>query len=268
MQRAFELLVLALSTNPVIWIGLVFVFSLLIGSFLNVVIHRVPIMLDREWRSQAEQILSEQRAADGGQSEHVGLKADLQHSGPPAAGLQPPAAPYNLFVPRSACPKCGAMITAWQNIPVVSYLLLRGKCAKCGQKISPRYPLVELGTAILSALVAWKFGFVWYTGAALVLTWTLIALARHRCRYAASARQHHAAARLAGTAAESRNDDSGHRTPRRHAIEHHRRRRGVPEPVERVSPVQDADRQGRHGIWRLQAVRCAWRVARLANAAA
>jgi leader peptidase (prepilin peptidase)/N-methyltransferase len=177
MQQAFELIVHVLSMNQVLWIGLVFVFSLLIGSFLNVVIHRLPIMLDREWRSQAEQILSEQRTADGGQSEHVGLKSDLQHSGPPASSPQPPAAPYNLFVPRSSCPKCGTMITAWQNIPVVSYLLLRGKCAKCGQKISPRYPIIELGTAILSALVAWKFGFVWYTGAALVLTWTLIALA-------------------------------------------------------------------------------------------
>jgi leader peptidase (prepilin peptidase)/N-methyltransferase len=68
------------------------------------------------------------------------------------------------------------MITAAQNIPVVSYLWLRGKCASCGTRISPRYPLVELGTAIVSALVAWKFGFVWYTGAALLLTWVLIAL--------------------------------------------------------------------------------------------
>ena len=78
-----------LSKSPALWIGLVFVFSLLIGSFLNVVIHRVPIMLDREWRSQAEQILSEQRTADSGQQEHVGLKADLQHSGPPAPAPSP-----------------------------------------------------------------------------------------------------------------------------------------------------------------------------------
>ena len=115
-------------------------------------------MLERDWRTQAEEILR----------------------GPqPDAGLQPdaPAQPrYNLVVPRSACPKCGAMITAAQNIPVISYLLLRGKCASCGVRISPRYPLVELGTAILSAAVAWKFGFVWYTAAALLLTWVLIAL--------------------------------------------------------------------------------------------
>ena len=177
MQHVIDLFFFALTTNAVIWVGLVFVFSLMIGSFLNVVIHRVPIMLDREWRTQARQILSEQRTTDSGQAEDLGLKSDLQHSGPTAYSLQPTASsPYNLFVPRSACPKCGAMITAWQNIPVISYLLLKGKCAKCGQKISPRYPVIELSTAILSALVAWKFGLVWYTGAALLLTWALIAL--------------------------------------------------------------------------------------------
>jgi leader peptidase (prepilin peptidase)/N-methyltransferase len=121
-------------------------------------------MLEREWRAQADEILREKQA-------DVGLKPDLQpeqQSGP--------APKYNLVVPRSACPKCGALITAAQNVPVVSYLLLGGKCASCGVKISARYPLVELGTAILSALVAWKFGCEWYTGAALLLTWVLIAL--------------------------------------------------------------------------------------------
>ena len=116
-------------------------------------------MLEREWRAQAQDILSEK---------NVELKADVQSEPQPR---------YNLVVPRSACPKCGALITAAQNIPVVSYLLLNGKCASCGAKIAARYPLVELGTAILSALVAWKFGFVWYTAAALLLTWVLIALA-------------------------------------------------------------------------------------------
>lgn len=148
---------------PAVWIGVVFVFSLLIGSFLNVVIHRTPIMLEREWRTQAQQILSEQSDKSG----VVGLKPDLQTDG---------HARYDLVVPRSACPKCGALITASQNIPVISYLWLKGKCANCGAKIAVRYPLVELGTAVLSALVAWKFGFVWYTAAALLLTWILIAL--------------------------------------------------------------------------------------------
>jgi len=123
------------------------------------VIHRVPLMLEREWHSQAEEILRGK--------EDVGLKPDLQAD---------PHRKYNLVVPRSACPKCGARITAAQNIPVVSYLLLGGKCASCGAKISMRYPLVELGTAVLSALVAWKFGFVWYTATALLLTWMLIGL--------------------------------------------------------------------------------------------
>ncbi len=143
---------------PAAWVAVVFIFSLLVGSFLNVVIHRVPLMLDREWSAQAAEILREKQG-------DVGLKPDPQQ--------QPK---YNLVVPRSACPKCGAMITAAQNIPVLSYLWLKGKCANCGARISVRYPLVELGTAILSALVAWKFGFVWYTAAALVLTWVLIAL--------------------------------------------------------------------------------------------
>jgi leader peptidase (prepilin peptidase)/N-methyltransferase len=144
---------------PAAWVAVVFIFSLLVGSFLNVVIHRVPVMLEREWRAQAEEILKGQ--------EDLELKPDLQGDPQPR---------YNLVVPRSACPKCGAMITAAQNIPVLSYLWLKGKCASCGVRISMRYPLVELGTAILSALVAWKFGFVWYTAAALLLTWMLIAL--------------------------------------------------------------------------------------------
>ncbi|HEY6642295.1 A24 family peptidase [Povalibacter sp.] len=171
IETVFQLLIYGLTTSSLTWIGLVFIFGLLIGSFLNVVIHRVPIMLERDWKSQAQQILEEtnggRRTADG---KDVRLKPDPQGSETPADG------PYNLFVPRSACPKCGAMITAAQNIPVISYLFLKGKCAKCGTQISARYPIVELVTAILSAAVAWKFGFHWYTGAALVLTWFLVAL--------------------------------------------------------------------------------------------
>jgi leader peptidase (prepilin peptidase) / N-methyltransferase len=164
MQHIIDLWLSAVTTNSVIWIGLVGIFGLLIGSFLNVVIHRVPIMLEREWRTQAEDILR------GHQSD-----AMRQSTEKPDGAASVPAK-YNLFVPRSGCPKCGAMITASQNIPVLSYLFLKGKCAKCGAKISARYPIVELITALLSAAVAWKFGFTWYTGAALLLTWTLIAL--------------------------------------------------------------------------------------------
>lgn len=167
MQQSLDNAFALLSASPALWIGVVFIFSLLVGSFLNVVIHRVPIMLQREWRSQAEQILSE-LPAEGTQS-----PANIPK---PTQTPAPQPSPYNLVVPRSACPKCGSLITAAQNIPVISYLLLKGKCAKCGVGISIRYPVVELLTAVLSAIVAWKFGFTWYTGAALVLTWTLIAL--------------------------------------------------------------------------------------------
>lgn len=143
-------------TFPAVWIGCIFVLGLLVGSFLNVVIHRVPIMLERDWKSQAEQILS-------GETE-------------PALAPTKPAERYNLVVPRSACPKCKAQITATQNIPVISWLLLRGKCANCANPISARYPIIELFTAVLSAAVAWKFGVHWYTAAALFFTWMLIGM--------------------------------------------------------------------------------------------
>ena len=130
--------------------------GLLIGSFLNVVIYRLPRMLQREWIEQCREMLT----ADG-----VTL---------PAAE---PAAPFNLVAPRSACPNCQAPIRAWQNIPVLSYLLLRGRCAACGQRISARYPVIELATGLLSALVAWRFGFGVQAAGALLLTWTLVALA-------------------------------------------------------------------------------------------
>jgi leader peptidase (prepilin peptidase)/N-methyltransferase len=139
-----------LAGSTPLFAGVVFVFSLLVGSFLNVVIHRVPVMLERAWRREC-------------------LSLD---------GQEPPAEPrYNLVVPRSACPGCKAPIRAHHNIPVVSWLVLKGRCASCGQRISPRYPVVELLTALLSAAVAVKFGFSWTTAAGLVLTWFLVALA-------------------------------------------------------------------------------------------
>jgi len=144
-----------LAAHQSLLIALTFTFSLLIGSFLNVVIYRLPVMLEREWRQQATEILAD---------------APLQASAPSSQ----PA--FNLVVPGSKCPKCQSPIRAWQNIPVSSYLFLRGKCANCSVRISARYPIVELSTAILSAAVAWKFGFTWYCGAALLMTWALIAL--------------------------------------------------------------------------------------------
>lgn len=142
----FELL----SASLPLLAGVVFLFGLMVGSFLNVVIHRLPVMLERSWRREC-------LALDGKEP--------------------PPEPPYNLVVPRSACPSCKAPITALQNIPVVSWLVLGRRCRSCRKPISARYPAVELLTALMSAAVAWKFGFTWTTGAALVLTWFLIALA-------------------------------------------------------------------------------------------
>ncbi len=139
-----------LSTEPALFTGLVFLFSLLIGSFLNVVIHRMPRMMENEWHAQC---------------------AELR-------GDTPPDLPrYDLWLPRSACPKCGHMITALENIPVLSWLWLRGRCSACGTPISARYPMVELLTAVLSAAVAWKWGLTLQTAGALLLVWTLVALA-------------------------------------------------------------------------------------------
>jgi leader peptidase (prepilin peptidase) / N-methyltransferase len=142
----------AFATSPALATASVFILSLLVGSFLNVVIHRLPIMLDREWRDQAREMLE--------------LGGDWVTQEPP----------YNLVVPRSACPHCKAPIKAHQNIPLLSYLLLGGRCANCHVRISPRYPIVELATGLLSAAVAWRYGWHWQTLAALLLTWSLIAL--------------------------------------------------------------------------------------------
>ena len=143
---------------PALLVGSAFLLSLLVGSFLNVVIHRLPIMLDRQWRAQAREMLT---APD---------------SPAPPTEREPLGERYNLIVPRSACPHCGAPILAHQNIPVISWLLLGGKCASCKARISPRYPIVELATALLSTAVVWKFGFHWQSVAALFLTWALVAL--------------------------------------------------------------------------------------------
>ena len=128
--------------------------GLLVGSFLNVVIYRLPVMLERRWRAQCAELAG---AAE-------------------AAGSSTPPERFDLIVPRSACPACKAPIRAHQNIPIISWLALRGRCAKCGAGIAARYPLVELASGLLSAAVAWKFGFGWPAAAALLLTWFLIAL--------------------------------------------------------------------------------------------
>jgi len=144
-----------LASSPAVFVGTCLVLGLAVGSFLNVVIYRLPVMLERAWREQCREL-----------------------SGEAASATLPAAAPerFNLAVPRSACPACQAPISALQNIPLISWLVLRGRCAHCGQPISVRYPLVEALSGVLCATVAWKFGFGWPALAALVLTWFLIAL--------------------------------------------------------------------------------------------
>jgi len=142
------------SSSPALFAGSVFLLGLIIGSFLNVVIYRLPIILEREWAAQAADVLA----------------------GGLASASESASERFTLSTPRSACPTCKAPITAWQNIPIVSWLILRGRCAACKTKISVRYPLVELATGVLSAWVAWHFGFGVSAACALLVTWSLIAL--------------------------------------------------------------------------------------------
>jgi len=154
------------------------VLGLIVGSFLNVVIYRLPIMLQRDWRAQCEEMLatidvggdSERDSGGGVESLAAGEPTDKQ----PATASA--SATFNLVTPPSTCPSCGTSIKSYQNIPVLSYLLLRGRCAACDAKISVRYPFIEALTAVVSALVAWRFGITPECAAALVLAWSLIAL--------------------------------------------------------------------------------------------
>ena len=139
-----------LASNPLAFVLCTLVLGLLVGSFLNVVIHRLPIMMQRDWQSQAREFLE--------------LPAE------------PVGAVFNLFLPHSRCPHCDHQIRAWENIPLISWLALRGKCSACKAPISKRYPLVELACGLLSGYVAWHFGFSWQSGAMLLLTWGLLAM--------------------------------------------------------------------------------------------
>jgi len=138
-----------LGSDPLLFALACLVLGLLVGSFLNVVIHRLPQMLERQWQAQC---------------------AELQ--GQPLS----PVPRYNLLTPRSACPHCGRAIGALENIPVVSYLLLRGRCRGCHAAISLRYPLVELTSGVLSGYAAWHFGYGATAVAALLFIWFLLAL--------------------------------------------------------------------------------------------
>jgi leader peptidase (prepilin peptidase) / N-methyltransferase len=136
-------------TEPFLWVVLVGVVSLFVGSFLNVVIYRLPKMMEADWHAQC---------------------AELN-------GLELTSTPtFNLAVPRSRCSSCGHSITALENIPVVSFIFLRGKCSACGQKFGLRYPLIELLTAALAAIVAAHFGANPQGIAAVVFVYFLISM--------------------------------------------------------------------------------------------
>lgn len=138
-----------LSAQPVLFASLAVLLGLMVGSFLNVVIHRLPRMLQREWQEQCAWLEDQTIAA---------------------------AAPYNLVVPRSACPVCQHAIAWYENIPVLSWLALRGRCSQCATPISKRYPLVELLTGLLFGYAAWRWGFGMQTLFVWVLLASLVAL--------------------------------------------------------------------------------------------
>jgi leader peptidase (prepilin peptidase)/N-methyltransferase len=136
--------------QPAVLPWLALVFGLCIGSFLNVVIHRLPKMLEREWRAECASLAGQEI---------------------------PRAEPYNLFVPRSACPSCGHRIGALENVPLISWAVLRGRCSGCKARISAKYPLVELLAGVAAAYSAWRFGASPAALGAAVFIWFTIALA-------------------------------------------------------------------------------------------
>lgn len=139
------------AAHPGLFIAVACVLGLLVGSFVNVVILRLPQMMQQAWHASAADILGQQ------QSDSAPARVTLSS-------------------PRSACPQCHTPIAPWHNIPVLSYLLLRGRCAHCKTHISLQYPLIELTSGVLSAIVAWHFGLAMPVALALLLTWALLAL--------------------------------------------------------------------------------------------
>ena len=137
--------------SPILFSAVVGLIGLLVGSFLNVVIYRLPVMMQLSWRKDCQ--------------DYLGLASEPQAE-----------EPFNLVLPLSRCPGCNTPIKPYQNIPVISYIFLRGKCANCNNPISLRYPIIEAFTALTSVIIAWHFGFTPQTGFALLLTWSLIAL--------------------------------------------------------------------------------------------
>lgn len=165
MNASFpESLITISQVYPAFFYALVFIVSLMVGSFLNVVIYRLPIMMERSWKREYQEYFSEQAdTAEGG---------DIA-DGDNTAKTEQQSEPFNLVKPDSTCPSCGHKIRAWENIPVLSYLFLKGRCANCKTKILIRYPLVELFTALACTFTAFHFGpsvqALWAVGFTFVL---------------------------------------------------------------------------------------------------
>ncbi|MDR3096286.1 MAG: A24 family peptidase [Paraburkholderia sp.] len=158
---------------PGVLMGFAIAIGLVVGSFLNVVVHRLPIMLERAWRADAAEAFG--HAPASGELDAGEPANDLTHNqtnSSPDDGLP---ARYNLWLPRSACPHCGHVLRAWENIPVVSWLALRGRCSQCGTRVSVRYPVIELAGAACAAAALLAFGPTGKALAAFALCATLIA---------------------------------------------------------------------------------------------
>ncbi|WP_010220623.1 prepilin peptidase [Pseudomonas donghuensis] len=140
----------SLASQPLMYLSIALLLGLIIGSFLNVLVHRLPIMLERQWQAEAREVLE--------------LPSEAQ------------APRFDLLLPPSQCPHCAHRIRPWENIPVISYLALRGRCSSCQARISPRYPLVELASGALTLFVAWRFGVTGTALALLLLSWGLLAM--------------------------------------------------------------------------------------------
>jgi leader peptidase (prepilin peptidase)/N-methyltransferase len=159
--------------HPLFLVVVAVAVGLLVGSFLNVVIHRLPNMLLRDWRQQVAEIFTEW----AGEKDAPDSVKSLREAAQTLYEQTKKSKSYNLVVPRSACPSCGEKITALENIPLLSWLFLRGRCSHCKNRINPRYPIVEALTGLLSGYVAWRFGFSLQTFGALIFVWAMIALA-------------------------------------------------------------------------------------------
>lgn len=151
-----------LANNPEYFSGVIFLFGLMFGSFFNVVIYRVPVMMQLEWLENCRDFIKEMFGK---------LPKELE-----AHPESLPKPPFNIAKPDSTCPHCGHKIRWYENVPLASYVALKGKCSSCKNTISLRYPIIELVTALLSGFAAWNFGFGWETAAALAFTWALICL--------------------------------------------------------------------------------------------